>query len=335
MASPSAIRDAIERGKREIERDVTSPLRQRLATRYASSWEAVEAELRFIDLVMAQQRGGLWFTPDGRFTEYGMLAFRQQHLERLLTLIEDEYRRTANIALADLSDAQRQAVLTGQQTVNRMALTGSVDAALNVPAYRSIVAATDPASPLRAVLDRYGVDARASIERRLIDGMIQGKGIGDIVEAIRGDIGPGVPTWKLAQISRTEAMRAFRGSLFESYQQLGVREWQWTATLSPRTCLACLAMHGRRFPMTQDFMPSHPQCRCSPTPVVAGIAGPTGDEWFRMQPASWQRQRMGQAYELYRTGQIDLGAFVGRRHSRTWGASVTERSAGDVVRATA
>lgn len=329
MTDRSAITTAIAEGKQRIG-DLDSETRRRLAERYAQTWLNVEAELRFTDYQLRALRVTEWFTEDGRLTEYGEVAFRQQRLERLLPMIEDEYRRTANVSLSDLNDMQRQAVSIGTQTAGTMSMEAGVGAALNVEAYERIVAATDPGSPLRLVLDRYGAEAREAIARHLIEGMIAGNGIEDIIEAIRGEIGDGVPRWKLAAISRTESMRAFRGSLGASYEAMGVQEVQWTASLSQRTCKACLAMHGRRFPVTYE-MESHPQCRCVLTPVVEGIAGPTGDEWFRMQPEAWQREHLGKAYPLYQSGVIDLAAFVGRRRSRIWGTSVVERSITDVI----
>lgn len=330
MTERSRITDAIREGKARIS-DVDSTTRQRLAARYAATWERVESELQFVGYLVEAERAGPWFTDDGRLTRYGEQAFRQQRLESLLALIEAEYGRTANVALSDLTTAQQQAIGIGTQAATSMALEGSTDAALNTGAYERIIAATEPDSPLRGVLGRYGDEARTAIEMNLIDGMIAGKGTGDIVENIHAVIGDGVPRWKLASISRTESLRAFRGSLFTAYDSMGVQEWQWTATLSQRTCKACLAMHGRRFPMSQAFMQNHPQCRCVNTPVVEGIGGMSGDEWFRRQPEDWQREQLGEAYDLYQSGVIDLGAFVQRRRSRTWGTSIFERPISDVI----
>jgi SPP1 gp7 family putative phage head morphogenesis protein len=77
----------------------------------------------------------------------------------------------------------------------------------------------------------------------------------------------GVMMSRSLALTRTELMRAYRGSLFDQYGAMGFTQWQWSAAMSTRTCLACISRSGKVYSMDNPFMPAHVNCRCSPVPV--------------------------------------------------------------------
>lgn len=330
----------IERVIREAKRllSVTeSAARERMTARYAESWSLINAELEFVTATLEAADLADYITPRGRYTRRG-LAWRQQRLTRLLTLIEQEYARTAPPAMMDLIEAQRRAVALASGDAAAMApsLSAGVGGALNVEAYERLIAAMDPDSPVYKILLGYGPEAGRIIEATIVQGAIRGQGVDTILREIRAQLPGGLPRWRLETLVRSELMRSYRGAMFESLDAMGVKEWQWTASLSGRTCASCLALHGQRFPITQKHMPAHPACRCVGVPVVEGIDTPSGEQWLRDQPEATQRKVLPtpSAYDAWSRGDVTLDDFVGYRRSRTWGRSVYVKPTRDVLGAT-
>lgn len=331
---PSEIVRVIEEGKRKVEQ-VDSAVRARLMARYDSAWSLIESELRMVERSLTLSDDIL--TASGRYTRRGLL-WRQQRLSGLLRLIEDEYTRLAVDAAGDIAQGQRAVVTLGQLDGPAMVaaqspqMTAGVGAAINTRAYERLVAATDPTSPLYRVLRQFGDELGPVLERHLIDGAIRGQGIDRILANLRRDVGNGVPRWKLARISRTELMRSYRGSLNDSFRRMGVTQVRWVASLSARTCPACLAMHGTLHDLDYQ-MESHPNCRCVLVPVTGdAIDDTTGDAWLRRQGASTQRRVFPTAghYEAWKDG-MPLSEMTGTRRSRTWGDSVRVKSLQEIA----
>src|SRR5699024_7252160 len=110
-----------------------------------------------------------------------------------------------------------------------------------------------PGSPVRAILDGYAAPVRDAIEQNLVEGMASGQGSRTIIRNIEDQVQVGYSQARLEALVRTETMRAYRGAQLEHYRAAGVQHWRWNAAKSRRTCLACLAMDGRVFPITQPF----------------------------------------------------------------------------------
>lgn len=130
----------------------------------------------------------------------------------------------------------------------------------------------------------------------------------------------------------------------ETYRALGVEEVVWTSTLDGRTSKVCASRDGQRYEVGggHPSPPAHPNCRSVLAPSFAGdIQGkrpyvrafkPVGQipkdqrsdnmigqvsakttyaDWFARQPASFQRDWLGESrYRLYKQKSYTLDRFV-------------------------
>lgn len=259
---------------------------------------------------------------------------RQERYHRLMDDVHASYRQYALIAQDEAASAQwagaRQGAEDAIERVTAMGLTTqAMTARLNVPALERLMGAMSPGSPLRQVIGRYGDTAASIIESELIAGMGRGAGPREVARVIRKRV-DGVMMSRSLALTRTELLRAYRGSLFDQYAAMGFQQWQWSAAHSTRTCLACLSRSGRIYSMETPFMEAHVNCRCSPVPVhpASPVRLPSGEDWFARQPADVQRRMIpsADAYRAFREGRLRLEDFAGVHHDPVWGESIFQRS---------
>lgn len=109
-------------------------------------------------------------------------------------------------------------------------------------------------------------------------GYYQGQTTNQILQTIRGTRAAGF-TDGIWQIVDRDATSIVRTSLQHAANQARDATWQanrdivkqvqWNATLEARTCAACGALDGQRFPMDKGPRPPlHPNCRCVTTAVL-------------------------------------------------------------------
>ena len=108
--------------------------------------------------------------------------------------------------------------------------------------------------------------------------------------------------------------------------------WYWHTELGPRTCVACVAMHGTRYPVSAPGPYGHPQCRCARVPITKSWAelgfegiketrpkithGPT---WLANQPEAVQRSVMGdRRFEAWTAGDYPPSDWAVRRENPDW-----------------
>lgn len=96
-----------------------------------------------------------------------------------------------------------------------------------------------------------------------------------IEELLRPHFGPE----RARGIAVTETTRLLGRGAQAEMKSLGYDSWIWNTAQDRRVCPICEGKAGTEFPMTQDFDPSHPGCRCWPTPgrMTPAAAGPF--EW--------------------------------------------------------
>ena len=95
--------------------------------------------------------------------------------------------------------------------------------------------------------------------------------------------------------------------------------------------MACLSLHGRRFPLTVRFQQSHRRCRCSNLPVLRDASLlpslQTGPEWFAEQPHEWQRSRFPVALrDEFDAGRVGIEDMAHLRRDEIWGDAYVQAS---------
>lgn len=119
----------------------------------------------------------------------------------------------------------------------------------------------------------------------------------------------------------------FRPAMVEMYRVpiWDVKWWQWKSRLDSSTCAACVALHGRVFPLNRDFEHAHIRCRCMPIVLSSRAdAAPTGDAWLRLETPEVQDGILGKrGGELYRAGDVVVQDFLRLRRHPIYGPSYT------------
>jgi SPP1 gp7 family putative phage head morphogenesis protein len=183
-------------------------------------------------------------------------------------------------------------------------------------------------SPLSELLDSMGTDLSYKIRDALVSSVATGINPRQLAYNIRRVAGGNLA--RILTIARTETMRSYRESSYQSYQQHAdiLGGWKWKSALQLRTCAVCWAMHGTVHPLSERFA-SHPNCRCTMIPMVKGfpdIPRATGEQAFNDLDPQSKRKVLGDAkYEKYRTGQIRLSDLVEVGRSPKWGSYRIEK----------
>lgn len=327
-----SFRDALLRRERLAAAD--------LAMRYGAAYGRIAEVLdALLDRIAAAQAAG---------EEVGTAwLLRQQRYQALLRQIEVELAAFGVAATELITEEQRAAVVRALGHAEQLTLAGlgappaGVIVAWNrVPAetLQALAGALQDGSPLRTLFDAFGPEASAAVQQTLFTGVLMGQNPKVIAQQVRRALG--VQLTRALTISRTEVLRAYRTATLEGYRANPqyVKAWRWNAARQVRTCPVCWAMHGRVFPLSEPFA-SHPNCRCSPTPVTVSWselgfsaisdrpALPTGPDLFRALPEESQRAILGPAkLELYQAGRLRLPDLVGERYSPQWGLTRYEKS---------
>lgn len=144
--------------------------------------------------------------------------------------------------------------------------------------------------------------------------LIRGVAVGDnprqaarhMLNRLHGSFNGGLA--RAERIARTEMLDAHRAASHAARQTNTdiLAEWMWVCSRSARTCPACLAMDGRRFPLDQPGPHDHVCGRCTAAPVTKTWAElgftdipepddqpPSARDWFDTQPETVQAQIMG------------------------------------------
>jgi hypothetical protein len=116
--------------------------------------------------------------------------------------------------------------------------------------------------------------------------------------------------------------------MIAAFEESGVvKGWRWSASLSPRTCVACLSRHGKVYPLSKA-MDRHVNCRCSASPYIgdgSDVEWESGSDWIKRQPAALQDTVLGrEGGSLFRSGNLLLDDFERMTTSRAWGSSVSD-----------
>lgn len=312
----------------------------RMITAYGTAWQRLQGEINALNQRIRAARLA------GETVNAGWL-YRKGRIESLLEQVAVEIARFAGSAEGIISIEQARLVAEAQQHMRQMVLAGvgegpGVVAGFNVVPTRSLeklVGFLGDGSPLKSLLDELGSDAAKAVEAALLEGLATGQGARAIARTIRGALGGNLT--RALTIARTETIRAYRESTWESLQaNANVLEgWVWLSAANRRTCAACWAMHGTVHKLSEK-MESHPNCRCSMMPKTKswsalgfpGVAEAVedvelGNILFDALSSKDRLFILGPAkFRAYEAGEITLQDLLGRQRSRRWGVTRYERS---------
>lgn len=308
-----------------------------LARGYGTSWRRIRGQLSLLltEIEQAKRRG--------EHIDQAWLA-RHGHVETASRTAVAETRTFVDLSKRTIDRATLAAYQAGAldaATLVRSSLPPGLpwQPAMPVDETVRVAQAMRPGAPLGQLLDQLPGHAAEAARGTLIEGVALGHGTrriaADLKQAFAGNL------VRALRISRTETIGAYRRSAIARYQSASnvVTEWVWVASLSARTCAACIAQHGSRHPLDEAFA-SHPACRCSPAPVSRSWAElgfadipetrldvESGETWFARQPATTQKQILGPGkHTAYIEGRIALTDLVEPTSSPVWGAGLRERS---------
>ena len=299
----------------------------RMAAAYAPVRQAILTRLSALQSRIAEAReSGETITP--------AWLMQEERYRELLSAVSLETERFARLLDADLRIRIRDSASQGQEDALTYLRTfaGGTNAfdALPIGAVENLVGATVNHAPLRAIL----ADLAPAASQQVTDALIEGIALGDSPRTIARTIRrvSGAPLQRSFLIARTETLRAYREASRETYQQNSdiCRGWQWVCALSQRTCAACLAMHGRVFPLNEP-MGSHPACRCVMICLLHDVPNPieegAGETWLRGQKAETQAVILGErGAAAWRNGDVELRDFIREKRSRAWGVTRSART---------
>jgi SPP1 gp7 family putative phage head morphogenesis protein len=184
----------------------------------------------------------------------------------------------------------------------------------------------------------------AEVQRGVALGVNPRTAAARMLQRTRGGFDGGLS--RATRIARTEMLDASRTAAHASDQANTdvLAGWRWSASLTPRTCPACLAMNGREFPTAEPGPHGHVNCRCARTPVTkswADLGFPGMDEpedrfpdaraWFDSLTDAEQLAIMGPTrLRLLRSGKVTWDDLAVKVPNPGWRPSYQPRTLTDL-----
>lgn len=333
----------IANGQRRELLAVDATLASALVDAYAAAWRRIQGDLEALTAQIAvageEAREPAWL-------------LRQVTLRALEARIVAELAMVARSGNGAITAAQWSAVRLAQEHARGFvaeAMGSSPPgvalafALLPTAAIAELVGQLADGRPLSDLLDQLGPDASAAVREALTTGLVVGEGVDAIARRARAAFGGSLA--RALTISRTEVLRAYREANRRSYAANPdvVTGWRWMATLGPRTCAFCYAMHGTIHRLDEP-MATHPRCRCTMAPIVRtwadlGYDVPEEPQRFELGTDAFddldddaQRAILGPGkFAAFKAGAIALDDLAGTRRAAAWGTVGYEKSLTAVI----
>lgn len=290
-------------------------------------------------------------------------ANRLEVIKKLVTNEVNIYGALAQTMVGRLQqDGVRMGLDAGLELLKATVPKG-INFTFGVPSPKAIadlIGATQRGSPLANLFAGWGEVAAKEVTDALTTGITLGNNprvVARVVQSVmRGKAGIALRESRnrALTISRTELNRAYRSANLETYRANSdvCESWVWVASLSKRTCIACIMMNGTVHPLSEE-MKSHVCCRCSPSPRTRSwsdilsplgidasdipdtrVSIPSGEAWFMQQSEGTQKRifNNNRLYQTWKDGKFDLSEVVGYTHSADWGDSVRVKSVKEMVK---
>lgn len=206
-------------------------------------------------------------------------------------------------------------------------------ARLNVSSVNQIIALSRANTPLSKIFNSIAPGTASQMTSILVNGIARGGNPRNTARQMVKDGFMGGLNRAMV-IARDQQLRAYRDSSRQSYRDFGVKQYRRVAGHDRRVCPACIAMDGLQTE-SDRLIPLHPQDRCAIIPVIPGhtINRKWGKQWFDDQPASVQREILGDGrYEAYKDNRFDFDKMVTVKNNPTWGPSAQVTSLNNLLK---
>lgn len=277
-----------------------------LAARWASTWDAIESELRTATLALAQLDDDQKATAAIRTIKArDALAIASYGLTDCLAASNHAAAATAR-HLIEQAASDQDALITTQLPPGHTVNLASVDARqIDAIARRTLQQITVRHWYLNAA-------ATDAMKHALTVGLTLGRSPRQVathmVRAVQGNFEGGLA--RALVIARTEQLDAYRAAAqaHHAANRDILQGWQWYAELDHRTCASCISHHGELHPLDDPGPLDHHQGRCTRLPVTkawnqlgfddinepdSAVNHDDGYAWFRRQPEDTQRDILG------------------------------------------
>lgn len=310
---------------------------------YGDTWRRLQPEIRALQAEVDGMRAAGEDVSKARIG-----AFKR--LQSIESQAQQELLQFTEYADDAIRGAEREAIAAAERDASAlMRAAYPTDAPITIrfdrmprEAVENLVGFLQDGSPLADLLADAAGEAVEGFASTMVTGMAAGWNPRRLARALRSEFGMGLT--QALKISRTEQLRAYRTTSLNAYRTSNVcTGWEWLATLSPRTCMACLEKDGTRYPLSAEFE-DHVQGRCCPVPITKsyaemGIDAPEpdftrekGHDWFLRQDEGVQRGVLGDGkFDAWKDGQFKLEDVPKLTKSRIWGDSWTPKTLEELV----
>ena len=323
----------------------------RLVNVYGTAYTRLQAHIAALTRrwIAANETGALTPTQMRALDTYKSLQKQIEHeIARFGVYAGEEMEQAARAAMAQaIKDAKREVQLS--LPLFKPMQIDRVWRNLPNESVEMLLGMTETGSPLRSKMDK---ELGSAVAQRAADALLTAVALGQnprvTARTVKRELGVGL-VWAM-QTFRTAQLWAYRTTKHKAWAQNPrlYKGWAWHAQLGdPRTCPACIAMHGTLHP-PDEVLNDHFNGRCAPiiqTPSYADILGidpiegdvspaervQSGAEWFAAQPDAVQMQTLGgAAFRAYKDGAITMDqgerGIVGVYESDVYGSMRHARS---------
>lgn len=319
-------------------RAVLARLTAEQTTQLTRSWVTLWDELQ-TDLGVAVDKT-LAAAEKGRIA-YAAAA-RQRHIPRVLELVRERVDALTEDAMdtvageadtaAKLGAYHQGELITAQLPAGQTTLTAGFGR-VPVEALDAIILRTTEQIHSRRwpLSDSMVREMKAELTRGVALGENPRRTAANIMKRTEGRFAGGLT--RALTIARTEMLDAHRaGAQATDKANADVMDqWIWLASLSGRTCPACLAQHGTSHDIDEAGPEGHQNCRCSRMPRTKTwrelgfdideprSAVPDAGEWFENLTEDSQRSILGKGrYEAWTDGRYPMSDWSVKRQNDGW-----------------
>lgn len=179
-------------------------------------------------------------------------------------------------------------------------------------------------------------ELRIALRAGIADGLNPREVARRLVAAVEGRFFGGLT--RALVIARTELLDAYRTAAMatDKVNSDVLVGWQWHSSLDSRTCISCIAQHGRLYSIDEPGPLDHHQGRCTRIPKTKtwaelgfhgiqeppGIELKTGPEWFAGLSSERQKSILGPGrYAAWQAGEYPPEKWSVPRENPEWRTS--------------